>query len=227
MRTYNRIKRQILAAVMTAGFITTIPSAQAASVNVVHGIDGRSLGADRALPVDIAVNGTCSLKGVTFTQSALVDLKSGTYRVTVHLAGRNCSNAPVITENVMISDRSYSLVASLSRTGSPRLAVFNNSKDLGFTPVVSTRHLAAAGAVTVEYRSPGLTKPDTRRISNGRFSSFGILAPSFKYSGLVFAGSRRNSLAKLTGTARRRYVIYNIVGSADVGFTVISETLAP
>lgn len=228
MKLLNKAKNHTTNALrLCVALLTFSTVAQAASVNVVHGIDGRSLGADKALPVDIAVNGACALKGVRFTQSSLVELKAGTYKITVHLANGSCSNAAVITQNVTIAEGSYSLVASLTRAGTPQLAAFHNSKDLGFTPVVATRHLAAAGAVSVEYRISDLPRPQTQRISNGKFSSLSILGARFRYTATIFAGSKRNTLAKLTGTARRSYVIYNIVGSKSVGFTVIPETLVP
>ena len=68
-----RIPLRILACGLIS-FLGAVPLASAANVNVVHGIDGRDLGLARALPVDIAVNGTCSLKGVKFKESALVEL---------------------------------------------------------------------------------------------------------------------------------------------------------
>jgi hypothetical protein len=205
-------------------------SAHAATVNVVHGIDGRDLGAEKFLPVDIAVNGSCALKGVTFTQSAKVDLASGDYTITVHPANGNCGIAPVITQSVTISDeegRTFSAVASLTQTGTPKLAVFNNSRDLAFTPVVSIRHLAAATPVFVTYRSSELRRPITTRVRNGKFVLLGVLAGRIPYSATIAAGSKRRTVAKLSGVARRQYLIYNVVGSAKNGFTIISEKLNP
>jgi hypothetical protein len=100
--------------------VVAAASVHAATVNVVHGIDGRDLDADASLPVDIAVNGDCALKGVTFTQSAKVELASGDYTITVHPADGACGTTPVITQSVTISDeegRSFSAVASLTQAG--------------------------------------------------------------------------------------------------------------
>jgi hypothetical protein len=215
--------------VALAACAVTISGAQAATVNVVHGINGRDLGATRALPVDIAVNGACALKGVTFTQSALVDLPPATYTITVHPADGNCGTSAVITQSVTIPDdgsRSFSAVASLAQNGTPQLAVFNNSKDIVIPPAVTTRHLAAAGPVFVTYRSPGL-KPQTTRIRNGKFTTLGVLANRFSYSATISAGSKRNAIARLSGVARKQFSIFNIVGSKKSGFTIIAEKLNP
>jgi hypothetical protein len=216
---------------LTSLFIALCASsaAHAATVNVVHGIDGRDLGAAKELPVDIAVNGSCALKGVTFTQSAKVELDPATYTITVHPADGTCGLSPVITQSVTIPNdgsRSFSAVASLTQNGSPRLAVFNNSREIVIPPTVSIRHLAAAGPVFVTYRSPGL-KPQTSRIRNGKFSNLAILTNRFSYSATIAAGSKRNTLARLSGVARKQFSIFNIVGSKENGFTVVAEKLNP
>jgi hypothetical protein len=199
-------------------------------VNVVHGIDGRDLGAAKELPVDIAVNGGCALKGVRFTQSAQVELTPATYQVTVHPADGKCGLAPVISQSITIPNdqsRSFSAVASLTQSGAARLAVFNNSRELVFTPAIATRHLAAAGPVFVTYRSRDIGKAQTSRIRNGESAKLSVLGPRLIHSVTISAGSRRAQLARLEGTARRKFVIYNVVGSKTNGFSVITETLAP
>jgi hypothetical protein len=214
----------------TLALLAFATSAHAATVNVVHGIDGRDLGAAKALPVDIAVNGTCSLKGVTFSQSALVELNPASYKITVHPADGKCGVAPVITETVTIPNdgsRSFSAVASLTQTGAPRLAVFNNSKDLAFSPAVSTRHLASAGAVSVTYRSRDIGKAKSFRIRNGSAATLSVLGPRLNHSVTIAAGSKRKQLARVDGVAKGNFIVYNIVGSAKNGFSVIREKLTP
>jgi hypothetical protein len=180
--------------------------------------------------VDIAVNGSCALKGVRFTQSAKVELATGDYTITVHPADGNCGLPAVITESVEISDeegRSFSAVASLTKDGNPQLAVFNNSRNLGFTPVVSVRHLAAAMPVSVTFRSSELRKSQTARIRNGKFTNLSVLTDRLPYSVTIADRSRRVTLARLSGVARRQFVIFNVVGSANNGFTIIPEKLNP
>ena len=78
-------------------------NAMAADVRVIHGINGEDLGLAKALPVDISVNGSCALKGVTFKQSAKVELGAGDYTIRVFVATGSCSGTPVIVKSVTIS----------------------------------------------------------------------------------------------------------------------------
>jgi hypothetical protein len=205
-------------------------SAHAATVNIVHGIDGRDLGASKELPVDIAVNGTCSLKGVRFTQSAEVELSPATYTVTVHAADGKCGRAPVISQTITIpkdQGRRFSAVASLTESGAPRLAVFNNSDDLLITPATAFRHLAAAGPVSVTFRNRDIGTPQTFRVRNGKTANLGVLGPRLRFSATVTAGSPRKQIARIEGESRRKFVIYNIVGSKTNGFSIITERIVP
>lgn len=206
--------------------LSGLPSAFAANVNVVHGINGRDLGLTRDLPVDIAVNGTCALKGVTFTKSALVELTPASYQITVHLADGSCSQSPVISQNIVISNnagRSFSIVASLSQAGKPQLALFNNSREQALSPTVSVRHLAFAGDLVVKFSSSELLRSQTQKIKNRKTSNLGILATSFNYTVNIFNGKRARALARLSGTVGKRNSIYNIVGSERSGFSIIKE----
>lgn len=201
--------------------------AHAAKVNVIHGIDGRDLGASRELPVDIAVNGVCSLKGVTFTQQALVELGAGTYRITVHPADGTCSNAAVIDQTITISPElefgRFTAVASLSAAKAPQLAVFQTQF---FGPRVTVRHLAAAGAVAVEVRATdyqALGRPVKSRIKNGQEAgSYGFWAKRIRYQVDIKTGSQaaRRRLEGRVTNAQRNFLV---VGSAQNGLTIISE----
>jgi hypothetical protein len=211
-----------------ASLLCILSNAWAANVNIVHGIDGRDLGLARALPVDIAVNGSCVLKGVTFKKSALVELAPATYRITVHVADGACSQSPVISQNVTIDESpSFSLVASLTQTGTPQLSAFNNSRELAIPPTVSVRHLASAAPVSVKFSSPDLLKSQTKRIRNGKATNLSILTNRFNYTINIFSGKNNRTIAKLTGVETKSYSIYNIVGSAKNGFSIIRERLTP
>ncbi len=204
--------------------------AMAAGVNVVHGIDGRDLGLEQSLPVDIAVNGTCALKGVTFKQSALVDLPPAEYTVTVHLANGSCSQAPVITKKFTIpndASSSFSAVASLNTQGTPQLAIFNNSRELFLPSAVTVRHLAKAGPVFVKYSSRELLRPQTFRIRNGKSATLSVLTARLPYTATIFTLLSRAPVARLTGVGAKKFTIYNVVGSKANGFTIITERLAP
>jgi hypothetical protein len=201
----------------------------AANVNVVHGIDGRDLGLPQSLPVDIAVNGTCALKGVTFKQSAVVELRPADYTVTVHQANGSCSQAAVITKRFTIpndSSSSFSAVASLDNQGTPQLAIFNNSRELVIPPSVTVRHLAKAGPVFVKYSSRELPRSQVSRIRNGRSATLAVLTSRLPYTATIFTRLGRNAVARLTGVERKRFTIINLVGSQANGFTIITERLA-
>jgi hypothetical protein len=210
--------------------LVNLAPAWAASVNVVHGIDGRDLSLARDLPVDIAVNGSCTLKGVTFTQSALVELTPATYNITVHVADGACRQSPVITQSVTIPNDqsdSFSLVASLSQAGTPQLAVFNNTKN--FLPRVAVRHLAFAGPLSVRFRSRDLFRPKVSTINNGEFAKLSLFGRIRRYKADVFSLGKQSlariktPLVRISGRNTREFVIYNIVGSSTNGFTAIFE----
>jgi len=211
-----------------SAFFNTVQLASAANVNVVHGIDGRDLGLEQALPVDIAVNGACALKGVKFKESTIVELAPADHTITIHLADGTCSKPAVITKQVTIPEnvRVFSAVASLSSRGAPQLAMFNVS-ELFLPSTVSVRHLAQAGGVTVKFSSPELLSSQSTRIRNGKQATLAILSNRVPYTATIYPGASRRSIARLSGVGRSKFTIYNIVGSKKNGFSIISERLVP
>lgn len=199
-------------------------------VNVVHGIDGRELGAARELPVDIAINGGCALKRVAFSQSAIIDADAGeTYKVTVHPADGKCSATPVISESLTIPNdgtTALSVVASLSAKGAPQLAVFNSTpRFFGIELAqVSVRNLVKSQPLFVQFKaSPGGTTK-RRSIQNGQADYYLDDADRFSYRARVATSAKGTPKFNLTGVASKKMVThYNIVGSAKNGFTVIKE----
>lgn len=85
-----------------SALVITTKCTVAADVNVIHGIDGRDPGLAQELPVAISVNGACALKGVTFKQSAKVQLGAGDYNVKVFVATGICAGTPVIERNTYL-----------------------------------------------------------------------------------------------------------------------------
>ena len=125
--------------------------ATAADIMVVHGINGRDIGAAPAFPVDISINGTCALKRIFFRQSREIELGAGAYTVKVFASTTGgCSGAAALektfnipTDNISLS---FSLVANLTPTGTPQLSLFSNSGELSGTgPGVTVRHVAKTG----------------------------------------------------------------------------------
>lgn len=203
-------------------------------VNVVHGIDGRELGTARSLPVDIALNGACALKGVTFKQSALIDAEPGkTYTVSVHPSNGKCSAPPVITESLSIPNNgttALSVVASLSARGAPQLATFNSTpKFFGLNLAqISVRNLVRSRELSVRFKaSPGKkTKPQT--IRNGSAAYYFDNVDSYSYTAQVFVAGRRAPLFTFEGVGSKDSVThYNIVGSPKKGYSVVKEEFNP
>jgi hypothetical protein len=208
--------------------------AHAATVTIIHGINGLDLNTARELPVDIAVNGSCALKGVKFTESTAVELGKGTYSITVHPADGKCGVAPVITQSLMIDDSnsfaSLSAVASLSATGAPQLLAFNNTQDLGFPSTLAVRHAAFAAPVFARFDVTGYKSPPVSRLSNGQISAiFSALDVGLKYNITISAKKNSGTVARLRGrirSPRQIWRVFYVVGSARNGLAIVQQDVA-
>jgi hypothetical protein len=201
------------------------PSAAfAARVTVVHGINGGDLGLPSNLPVDIAVNGTCAIKGLTFTQTTQVELAGGSYSVTVHPANGSCANSPVITQSVSVpsSARYIGLVANLSDAAVPKLTAFVNDQPYRRSVFVNnaasnSRFFAGAGPrqMIFYYANPLL---------NGEgIMALAVERPARLSVNLIEVG-RKRAFFKESFRATQSRAFY-VLGSKKSGLRVISETL--
>jgi hypothetical protein len=225
------MKPAVSIALALAALFMHTKCATAANVTVIHGIDGRDLGLTRALPVDISVNDTCALKGVTFKQSAQVKLGAGDYNVKVFVATGSCAGTAVIDKTVTIPEsaenEAFSLVASLTGRGNPQLAVFQNTGIVWPLPGLSVRHLAKAGSVKVgfEYVEFGRRTPtEFSTIRNGKEVTRYVLGTKFQYRTSIDP-SPAASVVTLKGDVRRTLRVLYVVGSAANGFSVITENV--
>jgi hypothetical protein len=225
------MKRTTLGQLIFGVALLVSSNAFAADVRIIHGIDGRDLKQARRLPVDISVNGTCLLKGVTFKRTAQVELEAGSYDVKVFAASGSCSGSPVIEETVEISPEnakySFSLVASLNSSGTPQLAVFQNSGNRWGAPGVTIRHVAKAGAVTTRTatREFGTTTPPfVDAITNGQEATRLVFGSRFQFRASIDSG-RKRPVVVLTGKVNKALRVFYVVGSAANGFSIISETI--
>ena len=85
--------------VFAMGAAFAAPAAAQGTVYVVHGIPAADLGLDGDLPVDVSLNGACTLEGFTFGEIiGPVPLDAGSYDIAISLANADapCGNAPVI-----------------------------------------------------------------------------------------------------------------------------------
>ena len=63
-----------------------MPSDGTFDVTVRHSIDGRRLGLNKALPVNVYINGNLAIPGFEFGDKVQTALRGGTYNITVTLA---------------------------------------------------------------------------------------------------------------------------------------------
>lgn len=207
----------------------SVAQAITATVTVIHGINGLDVNSQRDFPVDVAVDGECSLKGIKFTQSKKVTLEDGTYRFTVHPANGSCSLAAVIDQSVTLkSQSSVSLVASLNAAGTPALAVYDNSV---LAVAVGVRHVAFSPPLYAKISAASYPSQPVRRIRNGKSGAlFAAWDSSIQYS--ISISSRRDSgvLARLSGTIRSSRVTWRyfyVVGSAKNGLAIVRQDVRP
>jgi hypothetical protein len=207
---------------LVVGVLSLLPSAaSAATVTVVHGINGRDLGLTRALPVDIAVNGSCALVGVTFGASTRVELPEGSYRVTVHSSTGNCSAAPVIDQQVAVPAgvRNVGLVAQISNAGAPQLTAFVNDARAGSIIVnnaaTSARILAGSGLKgwIFYYAIP---------LNNGESKAIAEFGNNRRLTTVLNRTKKFRPFYKKTFKAGDTVVLY-VLGSRKSGEVVISE----
>jgi len=217
------IKTLLASVAIVAGLC--VGQAHAASVTVIHGINGLDLNAERTLPVDIAVNGTCALKGVKFTQSKKVALENGSYRITVHPADGSCSSEAVIDQSVTVKDQtSLSIVASLNSTGAPSLAVYDN---FVMAVAVGVRNVAYAPPVFVKIDAASYSSQPVKRIRSGKGGAlFAVWDTSIDYR--ITIASRRGGgiLDILNGKIRSSRVVWRyfyVVGSVKNGLAIVRQ----
>jgi len=127
------MKKALFMLTAVAFLFTMLPgtaTAQHAKVYVVHGIPGLDLGLDPDLPVDVAVNGACTLQAFKFGDIVgPLRLEAGTYNIQISLASADapCSNAPVIEADVPImAAESATIIAHLSKDGAPTASKYVN-----------------------------------------------------------------------------------------------------
>lgn len=219
----------------------------AADISIVHGINGKDIGASQALPVDISINGACVLKRVSFRQSAGVEVGAGAYTVKVFgSSSAGCAGAALIEKTVNIPTDtnflSFSLVANLSATGTPQLSLFSNTGYLtGTGSGVTVRHVAkteildARVEIYPRQRTEATKVVTLGKLRNGEEAGYSAARGDAKGSEVgsryrVFIRSQVDgtaagkNLAVVVGgafTASRR-VIY-VVGSKDTGLAVIGQ----
>lgn len=226
-----------LFAVTTLAFVLTFSAAtaDAAELTVVHGITGADLGLDNALPVDIAIDGACTVPDARLGDVAgPLSVDPGTYFVEIFLADamNPCGGALVISDFVSVRfGEDLTVVAHLTTDGTITASKFvNDVRTLGGGEGrVIVRHLADAPAVDVwvKARSGGapiplftnLTNPDQGKAIVAADDYGAIIAPA----GVLEAAFGPVPLAV---GANATTIVY-AVGTLDSGtFTVIAQVIS-
>ena len=198
----------------------------AARVVVVHGIDGRDLGLDQALPVDVEVNGACALTAFTFkTITGALALPAGTYDIVVRLPGTAgpCTGAAAITATdiPLESGKRYSIVAHLSPAGAPVASLFETTRGRAGLARVTVRHAAAFGPVDILANGSVLFAG----LANGQQRRESIPAGSYAI-GVAPAGSGTPALAlDLPVAAGGQYFAYAVGTPSRGTFDVVLEVV--
>lgn len=198
-------------------------AANAADVLVVHGINGKDLNLPRALPVDIAVNGTCALKGVTFGSSAPVELSAGTYQVTVHPSDGSCKATPVINQTVQVPSTAVNvgLVANLSDSGIPQLGAFINDGKNGSIFVNNT---AKGGRVFAGIGVGSLIFFSATPLKNGDDALLGEFGNNRSLTVSVVRLKQRKPLFSRTLRSAKTIALY-VIGSRRNGTLVVTQRI--
>lgn len=199
-----------------------------ATVYVVHGIPGEDVGAARALPVDVSVNGTCALKNFQFGDIAgPVNLPAGTVTVKISLASASnpCGGPTAIgPAGIQLkAGENASIVACLTSDGKPTAKKFTNdvSKAAGGRAKVAVHHTAFAPRVDVTV-SPKIT---INAFRNGEKYVFEADAGAAQVS-IAPAGSDTPVFGpiSLTLTKGTGYLVYAVGSVANNTFTLLVKT---
>ena len=197
-----------------------------ASVYVIHGIQGQDLDLEATLPVDVAVDGACTLQGFTYGQVAgPLNLAAGTYNIKIGLADPEnpCSGAAVIEADVPFEAGEVAVViAHLAADGTPTASKFlldMSATDEGRSRI-SLHHTAAAPAVDISLTGTVCDWQGSRSFTGVPNGAQGTLTvPPTKWEASLFpAGGDTPVLGPqpLTIDSARAYLIF-AVGSLENG----------
>ena len=225
--------KKILAFALTLA-LATVGVASATDLSVIHGIPGTDLGLDLELPVDISLNGACTLTGVPFgTVSEPLAVDPGLYTVEIRLSDGTCTGDLAITTQVALQlAESSTVIAHLTDSLTITATQFvNDLRAAGGNGRVTVRHTADAPAVDIYVKQPDIEGIRLfADIANGGQTKADVAAGNYNV-GIVPAGvvpSEPSDLVFLAGeTAIGGDVntVFYAVGSLFTGsFTVLAQT---
>ena len=225
------MKRMFLAAVLAA--VAAAP-ASAATLYVGHGIDGRDLGADKDLAVDVCSGSAVLLTGVKFGQFAQVklggkaDLPVGRYDVQVRLSDGKCGGPEAISTSFFLNlTENATAIAHLTEQGTPTITKFvNDVRPLaGGQARLYARHAAAFGNVNVYLRN-GKNTALIRDLENPDQEGANLPAGTWNVS--IYPSSswyKPAFSANLPLEAGTAYFAYAVGSPANGTFTVLPQAI--
>lgn len=207
-----------------------------ATVYVIHGIPGQSVGIENA-PVDVYVNGGLVLSNFLFRDIAgPLSLPAGTYDIAVYLHGANpAASDPVMTLSAPLTDgQNVSIIAHLTASGGFTLTPFgNNVKSISRSTFsrfiyndddlsrLAVRHTAQAPEVDLLVNDyPSLT------LTNGAGAGAELFARKYNFA-LAPSGSLTPVYGPLTLELMDDYAyfVYAVGSLADGTFELILQPL--
>ena len=244
--------RRFLLVAMTAALMLSLFAApgaasghERATVNVVHGIPGDSLGLDRNLTVDVCLaDGTPLITNLRFQRVKRILVPAGTYDLEVRLDARHdCGGDTVLAASgvPLASGTTYSVVANLttgsvgaaSTAGLPiDLSLFVDDRSQIGGPVgrFNVRHTADAPAVDIwSKKGRGHYQPAFIGLENAAGAQQGSdEAPRGRYTaGIAINPSSSSSDIAIEVPfkvkSRKLLNIYAVGSLADGNFTVIAH----
>ena len=213
---------------LLAASILLTGSVSAQTVTVIHGIDGRDLGQAQALPVDISINGSCTLQGVSYKGiSSPLNVPAGVYNVEVRVSNGSCTGALAATGRFDLGlTENASVIAHLNEQGAPKITKFTNDLRDARSGRASIRHAAAAPDVFVVLQSRAIRVP-TEAFQNGEQTD--IDAPAANYRATIFApnGISSTRVAAPTVTVRdsELLAVYAVGSVKGRTFSVITQRI--
>lgn len=231
MRRIVFVLLALLALTLLAPAATQASSGNA-TIYVVHGIPGKDLGLDPALPVDVSVNGACAITNFTFgTITDGIALPAGDYTLAISLANAKspCGNAPVIGPVTVpfAAGQRYSVVAHLTASGGITAGVFPFSTiDRRGQSRVVAHHTAAAPAVDI-----GISRPSgsgailLEDVTNGVFAPIDVRAGAWK--GFIAPANTSTPVfeAAMTLKPRTTYLVFAVGSLTNGTFTVLMKAV--
>ncbi len=186
-----------LAAILFAGtFNIPVASASNGSFNlmVMHGINGKSLGLDKELPVNVFVNGNLAIPDFQFGESISTSLPTGWYTITVELLDGTPLPSMTVGPVNIPAGVDVDINARLSAGKTPYLAV----------KIVETPEASKTFDVSVRHGINGNDLGTAKALPVNVFINGKLAIPGFEFGDRIFtslpAGSYTITVELLDGT---------------------------